>query len=118
MRCESRVALRLKVRIYGKDSRGREFDLPCEAHDASIGGARLLGALPNFKPGDVFMLQHQNLRARFRVKWVAPRNGGLVELGVESLLPCRNLWKRKLPNPERDSFGDKAPVQPAWPRIK
>ncbi len=68
-RREQRIAIILPVRLWGIDRNGEEFTQIARTLQISKRGAILEG-VDSFKgPGEVFLLQYRDRRARFQVVW-------------------------------------------------
>lgn len=81
----------------------------CLAHtlDISDHGVRLAGLRCDLKRDDLFELHHKHKHARYRVVWVATREGSSEKyLGGECLEPEKNIWGVDLDD-KRDEYEEK-----------
>lgn len=93
-RPETRVAIKILVRVWGLDAEGRPFFQNAHAGNISSEGALLTGINHPLKAGDVIGVQHEDKKARFKVIWVinagGPRN---IDAGVQILMGQRSPWQ-------------------------
>jgi len=92
-RQETRVDVKLPVRIWGISDHSSPFMQLARVNNISHGGAVVQGLRPQVKPGTIVDVQYGGLKAQFRVVWTgrqgSPREG---EIGIEKLEtePC--IW--------------------------
>jgi len=93
-RPEARVATQILVRVWGMDADGRPFFQNANASEISTEGAMLCGINHPLKEGDVIGIQHNDVKARFKIMWV--KNGGSakkIDAGVRILEGQRSPWQ-------------------------
>ena len=92
-RRNSRVTVRLPVRIWGVDAHDLPFMQLASVRNLSSTGAVIQGMRRQIKPGEILEMQLDEEKAQFRVIWTG-RQGteSAGELGLQSLAaePC--LW--------------------------
>ncbi|HVB57377.1 MAG TPA: hypothetical protein VNE63_13270 [Candidatus Acidoferrales bacterium] len=98
-RRSSRVPIRIPIKVFANGFQGQPHDAPAEAIAVSRHGALLRVA---FSPDPGSRIEVSNgfseETREFRVIGVgAPREDGLVELGVEMLYPAHNFWGIQFP---------------------
>ena len=87
--------MRLPVRVFGTDDRGRPFNLMVQTVDIALMGARLRG-VRHLEVNSTVQLEHGRSRARYRVAWI---NHSDSQLGLECLEPAKCIWGSALPQP-------------------
>lgn len=92
-RREQRIAIILPVRLWGIDRNGEEFTQIARTLQISKKGAILEG-VEHFKgPGEVFLLQYRERRARFQVVWVGHHGTNKEgQVGIRCLDPEKFSW--------------------------
>lgn len=92
-RREQRIAIILPVRLWGIDRYGEEFTQIARTCQISKRGAILEG-VDHFKgPGEVFLLQYREKRARFQVVWVGHKGTNRDgQVGIRCLDPEKFSW--------------------------
>jgi hypothetical protein len=92
----ARVEARMKVRIWGLDSKGKPFNTDAETIDVSWSGARLADVFFFERPGETIGVEVDGQKARFLVVWVGEgeRRG---QIGLHSLDTKQCIWKAMLP---------------------
>lgn len=88
-----RVGAFLPVRIWGVDSHWLPFMQLATARNISAGGAVIQGMQHRVCEGTVLEVQHENVKAQFRVVWV----GNLEmhtkgEIGIQMLPAEPTIW--------------------------
>jgi PilZ domain len=98
----ARVLAKIKLRIFGMDSKGNRFNTEVETVDVSWSGARLTGVNLFARPGETIGAQLGDKKARFLVVWVGTgdRQG---QVGLQSLDPKQCIWQPLLP---RELYAD------------
>jgi len=92
-RPETRVAVKILVRIWGLDTEGRPFFQNANATNISSEGALITGISHPLKAGDVIGVQHEEKKARFKVIWVINAGGPRkIDAGVQILRAQRAPW--------------------------
>ncbi len=92
-RRQQRVHVEIPVIIWGVDIHFRPFTQPATLRTISSSGGTLQGVCAQLKPGDVFDLQYQGVRAQFRVVWRGKPGSDLQdEVGIENLSMNSQLW--------------------------
>src|SRR5262245_50438848 len=101
-RKSARVLAKIKLRIFGMDSKGNRFNTEAETVDVSWSGARLAGVNLFHRPGETIGAQLGDKKGRFLVVWVGTgeRHG---QVGVQSLDPKQCIWQTLLP---RELYAD------------
>jgi hypothetical protein len=92
-RRNSRVAVRLPVRIWGVDAHDLPFMQLASVRNLSSTGAVIQGMRRQIKPGEILEMQLDEEKAQFRVIWTGQQGTESAgELGLQSLAsePC--LW--------------------------
>lgn len=123
-RREPRKPVQLAVRILGTDANGKAFAEKVDALDASRSGLRVQGLSVALKIEDTVSVSYKEQKARYRVKWVVPREpsgGGRTrwEAGLENFSPERNIFDFPLPTPILDHYaGPSSSERRAAPRIR
>jgi hypothetical protein len=98
-RRQQRVSVEIPVIIWGVDIHSRPFTQPATLRTISSRGGTLQGVCAQLKPGDVFDLQHQGIKAQFRVVWLGKHGTDMQgEVGIESLSANVQLWEFDLPH--------------------
>jgi hypothetical protein len=115
----ARVEVKLKVRIWGLDAKGKPFNTETETLDVSWSGARLADVFFFERPGETIGIEVGGQKARFLVVWVGEgeRRG---QIGLRSLDTKQCIWNKLLPRSlyadDYESAEVKAAKQPA-PRM-
>ena len=92
-RRQQRVSVELPVNIWGVDVHSRPFTQAVSLRTISSRGGTLQGVCVQLKPGDVFDLQYEGVKAQFRVVWLGKHGSELHgEMGIESLSTDVQLW--------------------------
>jgi hypothetical protein len=92
-RRQQRVSVEIPVIIWGMDAHGRPFTQPASLRTISSRGGTLQGVCVQLKPGDVFDLQYQGIKAQFRVVWLGKYGTDVQgEVGIQSLSADVRLW--------------------------
>ena len=92
-RRQQRVSVEIPVIIWGMDAHGRPFTQPASLRTISSRGGTLQGVCVQLKPGDVFDLQYQGIKAQFRVVWLGKYGTDMQgEVGIQSLSADARLW--------------------------
>jgi hypothetical protein len=68
-RTEERIAVSLRVRVWGLDIAGERFEEEAVARNISSGGALLSGISKQLRPKDLIVVQYGESKACFRVVW-------------------------------------------------
>jgi PilZ domain-containing protein len=92
-RRNSRVTVRLPVRIWGVDAHDLPFMQLASVRNLSSTGAVIQGMRRQIKPGEILEMQLDEEKAQFRVIWTGQQGTDSAgELGLQSLAsePC--LW--------------------------
>jgi hypothetical protein len=92
-RRNSRVTVRLPVRIWGVDAHDLPFMQLASVRNLSSTGAVIQGMRRQIKPGEILEMQLDEEKAQFRVIWTGQQGTDSAgDLGLESLAsePC--LW--------------------------
>lgn len=93
-RRQQRVSVEIPVIIWGVDIHARPFTQPATLRTISGRGGTLQGVCAQLKPGDVFDLQYQGVKAQFRVVWLGKHGGDMQgEIGIETLSAEVHLWE-------------------------
>jgi hypothetical protein len=120
-RREPRKEVRLPVRIFGTDDRGRAFSENVFTADISHSGAKLTGVQSQIKPGEIIGMAYEKKRGRFFVKWVGqahtPQEG---QIGLQNASPEKFSWDYALPDSGIDQFGQQSAGadRRKYPRVK
>jgi hypothetical protein len=92
-RRQQRVSVEIPVIIWGMDTHGRPFTQPASLRTISSRGGTLQGVCVQLKPGDVFDLQYQGIKAQFRVVWLGKYGTDMQgEVGIQGLSADVRLW--------------------------
>lgn len=103
--------------MWGMNADGEPFSQPAAAVEVSRHGARITGA-PHLKaPGEVVGVQHENLKARFRLIWMGqpdtPEHG---QMGFECVDVDRYIWGLQVPPWVADTYVA-PPPKPAFEAV-
>ena len=101
-RREERFQLELIVRVWGIDTDGRPFEQDAITVDLTRTGVRLRGICHPIEPGSVLQINHQDNKAKFRVRWVGG-NELKDHIGLELLEGEQFYWSRTIPLAPVDS---------------
>jgi CheY-like chemotaxis protein len=93
-RRQTRVGLRLPVRIFGADANGLPFLQFAWTRNISGQGAQLEGVIVELRPGHILGVKYQDKVAHFRVAWVNEPRGARKEreVGISCLNPSDSIW--------------------------
>lgn len=109
-RREPRKAVKLAIRIFGTDVRGRVFSENVTTLDVSRQGCRVSGVEAEIKPGETIGATYAKNKSRFSVKWAGqpgtPQQG---QLGLLNLAPEKPFWDLVVPAAAADDFGRQSP---------
>ena len=81
-RAEERIAVSLRVRVWGLDSSGDRFEEEAVARNISGGGALLTGISKQLRPKDLVVVQYGENKASFRVVWTRASGDGQKNLAA------------------------------------
>jgi hypothetical protein len=105
IRRETRLYLRLPVRICGVDVRGKVFEQDATTLDVTPTGVRLQGITHDVKLGGIVNIQHRGNKANFKVRWVGMPNTALQgQVGLKLIEPEMMNWGRTIPCVPGDAF--------------
>ena len=88
-RRDDRITIELPLRLWGMDATGTPFNEQLVTCDVSRTGARVRGLKVAVNCGEIFGVQHENVRSRCRVIWA---DAGRREIGIVCVEPGRYLW--------------------------
>jgi hypothetical protein len=96
-RREPRAESNLAVLVWGTDAQGLPFAQTALARNISGQGALLAGINQALRYGDLIIVQHRKVRARFRVVWTRnTENGDKTVAAVHKLEGDRCPWQDEL----------------------
>ena len=116
--------MKLIVRVLGTDVGGHPFAEKVEALDVSRCGLRVHGLSVELKLEDTVSVSYQEQKARYRVKWVVPREAAGAgkarwEAGLEGVSPDRCIFDFPLPTPILDHYaGPSSSERRTSPRMR
>ncbi|HEX3102870.1 MAG TPA: PilZ domain-containing protein [Terriglobales bacterium] len=82
-RLSPRIQVQLPVQVWGMDAHGQPFTQPGLVINMSVGGLVIQGVRRKIRTGEVLDVQMGQVRAQFRVVWVAIEGNG--EIGLQRL---------------------------------
>jgi len=92
-RPETRLQVKILVRVWGLDTEGRPFFQNANASNISSEGALISGINHPLKAGEVIGVQHEERKARFKVIWVINAGGPRkIDAGVQLQPGQRSPW--------------------------
>jgi hypothetical protein len=104
-RREPRLLTRLPVRIFGRDSNGRNFSENVFTADVSRHGVRLEGVIAVVTNGEIIGLSYGEKKGRFRVEWSGERGTQRAgQMGLSNMTADRWSWDAKLPPEYIDNY--------------
>ena len=102
-RRHQRYKKELTVSIRGTDSMGKEFSQSASVVDVSESGVRLQGVHVLYRPGQTAILEHNGVRAQYRVVWVGA--GALAgQAGLMNLEPSKSIFNLRFPPSGPDKY--------------
>jgi hypothetical protein len=97
---EPRVAINLRVKVWGLDLYGKPFVQHANTVNATSVGARLIG-IDCVREGEVISLQHGDQKARCKVIWVGRDAAKSRQIGIRCLEAGKKLFGQQLQPPAK-----------------
>jgi len=96
-RYDKRVQMAIPLRVVTWDAQKRpQLDMACTL-DVSLRGARLYGARPNLKVGEVATVERGRQKIFCRVVWIGTPDGPQKgQIGVQAVEAGKSLWENEM----------------------
>ena len=96
-RYDKRVQLAIPLRVVTWDAQKRpQLDMACTL-DVSLRGARLYGARPNLKVGEVVTVERGRQKIFCRIVWIGAADGAQKgQIGVQAVEAGKSLWENEM----------------------
>jgi hypothetical protein len=104
-RRESRLEIKIQLRIFGTDSSGQIFSEKVATVNVSRQGAALSGVKVNLALEEIIGVTYGTNKSHFRVRWIGqPGTSVAGHIGLVNIAPNKPLWDFPLPGGELDEF--------------
>jgi hypothetical protein len=111
---EPGIDIGLPLRVCGIDIRGRRFLQEADARSISLTGALLSQFEAQLRTGDVVSVFYREKKARFRVIWARPCDGGSkIQVAIHRVEADECPWLDLLSETSGGHIYLRDPVQPA-----
>jgi hypothetical protein len=97
---EPRVAITLRVKVWGLDMYGKPFVQHAHTVNATSVGARLIG-IDCVREGEIISLQHGDQKARCKVIWVGRDAAKSRQIGIHCVEAGKKLFGQQLQPPAK-----------------